>query len=75
MTAYLLAAGVPRAGVPLGGGGGRHSRHPTLLLLKLVNTLELLRVPHPRLTAVPEMLTIVNPLIVKIINKTKGPHL
>ena len=50
----LLTAVVPGAGVPLGGGGGRQGGYPALLLFPGLNTLELLRIPHPGLSAIPD---------------------
>ena len=49
-----LAAAVPRAGVPLGGGGGRQGGDPALLLLPGLDTLELLWIPNSGFTTVPD---------------------
>ena len=45
---------MPRARVPLGGGGGWQGGHPTLLLLPGLDTLELLWIPDSGLTTIPD---------------------
>ena len=45
---------MPRARVPLGGGGGWQGGDPALLLLPGLDTLELLRVPDSGLTTIPD---------------------
>ena len=47
---------MPRARVPLGGGGGRQGSDPTLLLLPGLDTLELLWIPDSGLTTIPDMI-------------------